>query len=117
MLRVVEPFIAYGYPSRKTISNLIYKRGFGNLKKQRTPISDNAVIEKELGKFGITCVEDLIHEIVTVGPHFKQANNFLWPFKLNTPVGGWEGKKNPYQQGGAFGNREGYINDLVARML
>ncbi|RZC71234.1 hypothetical protein C5167_034413 [Papaver somniferum] len=24
-----------------------------------------------LGKYGIICIEDLIHEIMTVGPHFK----------------------------------------------
>ena len=33
MLRRVEPFIAYGYPSRKTISNLIYKRGYVSVNK------------------------------------------------------------------------------------
>lgn len=39
---------------------------------------------------GIICVEDLIHEIYTVGPAFKQANNFLWPFKLSSAkVGCW----------------------------
>jgi hypothetical protein len=30
-----------------------------------------------LGKHNIICVEDLVHEIMTVGPHFKEANNFL----------------------------------------
>ncbi len=42
-----------------------------------------------LGKYGIICVEDLIHEIFTVGPHFKQASNFLWPVKLSAPRGAW----------------------------
>ena len=32
------------------------------------------------GKDGITCMEDLIHEIYTVGPKFRQANRFLWPY-------------------------------------
>jgi large subunit ribosomal protein L7e len=36
-----------------------------------------------LGKENIICMEDLIHEIYTVGPAFKQASNFLFPFKLN----------------------------------
>lgn len=43
--------------------------------------------QQALGKFGIICIEDLIHEIVTVGPSFKQASNFLWPFKLSAPRG------------------------------
>ena len=92
MLRLVEPFIAYGYPNLKTVKELIFKRGFGKVNKQRIPISDNSVVEGVLGSKGIVCVEDLIHEIVTVGPHFKEANNFLWPFKLSNPTGGFKQK-------------------------
>merc|ERR1712083_1278632 len=40
------------------------------------------------GTVNLKSVEDLIHEIMTVGPNFKYATNFLWPFKLNTPTGG-----------------------------
>lgn len=35
-----------------------------------------------LGRSNIICTEDLIHEIFTVGPKFKYASNFLWPFKV-----------------------------------
>ncbi|KAH1038689.1 hypothetical protein J1N35_040432, partial [Gossypium stocksii] len=35
-----------------------------------------------LGKFNIICVKDLIYEIMIVRPHFKEANNFFWPFNL-----------------------------------
>jgi 60S ribosomal protein uL30 len=80
-------------------------------------LTDNSLIEEQLKKYNIICVEDLIHEIVNCGPNFKQANNFLWPFKLNSPKDGWEKKRHPYQNGGAFGNREEYINELVRRML
>ena len=70
-----------------------------------------------LGQYGIICVEDLIHEIYTWGPHFKQANNFLWPFKLSPPRGGFNTKKKSFVQGGDWGNRENLINDLVKRMI
>merc|ERR1719469_1577383 len=53
MIRKVEPYITYGYPTRSTVQNLIY-------------------------------------EIWTVGDKFKQANNFFWPFKLNSPAKGFE---------------------------
>jgi hypothetical protein len=43
------------------------------------------VIEQSLGKFNIICVEDLIHEIFTVGP--------------NTPTGGWRKKTNHFVEG------------------
>lgn len=69
-----------------------------------------------LGKHEIICVEDLIHEIMTVGPHFKEANNFLWPFKLKAPLGGLKKKRNHYVEGGDAGNREDYINELIRRM-
>lgn len=52
---------------------LIYKRGYGKVNKQRIPITNNGVIESVLGKHDILCVEDLIHEITTAGPNFKQV--------------------------------------------
>ncbi len=78
MLRLVEPYVTYGYLTRETISKLIYKRGYMKENGFRIPIENNEQIEKNLGKYGIICIEDLIHEIATVGPHFKEANSFLW---------------------------------------
>ena len=89
MLRLVEPYIAYGYdlyivgwiwywflvsePNLKSVRELIYKRGYGKVDKQRIPLANNAVIEEALGKFDILCVEDLVHEILSAGPNFKQV--------------------------------------------
>ena len=102
----------------KTVRELIYKRGFAKVNGQRIPISSNEVIEQSLGKYGIQCVEDLVHEINTVGPSFKQAANFLWPFKLSNPTGGFKGKKAVhFVQNGEAGNREDKINALVKRMI
>ena len=118
MLRRVEPYITYGYPSQRTIAKLIYKRGYGKVNGSRIPLTDNAIVENTLGKkHGISSVEDLIHEITTVGAHFKEANNFLWPFKLNSPRKGFAEKRHPYHNGGVWGNREEQINELVRRML
>jgi len=116
MLRLVEPYITYGPPNLKTVTELIYKRGFGKVNKQRIPLTDNSIIEKALGKYNIICVEDLIHEIYTCGPAFKQANNFLWPFQLSSPLGGLTKKGKHFTEGGDFGNREEEINKLVRRM-
>uniref|UniRef100_A0A2N9G3U4 Ribosomal protein L30 ferredoxin-like fold domain-containing protein n=1 Tax=Fagus sylvatica TaxID=28930 RepID=A0A2N9G3U4_FAGSY len=116
MLHRVEPYVTFGYPNLKSIRELIYKRGYGKLNKQRTALTDNSIVEQALGKHGIICVEDLIHEILNVGPHFKEANNFLWPFKLKAPLGGLKKKRNHYVEGGDAGNREDYINELIRRM-
>ncbi|KAK7293952.1 hypothetical protein RJT34_16834 [Clitoria ternatea] len=116
MLHRVEPYVTYGYPNLKSVRELIYKRGYGKLNKQRIALTDNSIIEQALGKYGIISTEDLIHEIITVGPHFKEANNFLWPFKLKAPLGGLKKKRNHYVEGGDAGNRENYINELIRRM-
>ena len=105
----------------------MYKRGHGKVNGQRIPFTDNAVIEGSLGSLGIQSIEDLIHEIYSVGPYFKrafkenlknlfQANNFFWPFKLSTPTGGYRRVNNHFVEGGDFGNREDKINNLVRRM-
>jgi len=117
MLRICEPFITWGTPNLKSVRELIYKRGFVKKDGNRTAITSNDIIEEKLGKFGIICVEDLIHEIVTVGPNFKYATNFLWPFKLNTPTGGWRKKTNHFVEGGDFGCREDFINPLLHKMV
>lgn len=94
MLRLVEPYVAYGYassfiilfalynplysePNLKSVRELIYKRGYGKVNKQRIPLSNNSVIEETLGKYDILSVEDLVHEIFTAGPNFKQVRRRL----------------------------------------
>lgn len=117
MLRIVEPLVTYGYPNLKTIRELIYKRGYAKVQKQRLPLDDNAIIEAHLSSYGIVCMEDLIHEIFTVGPNFKQASNFLWPFKLSNPTGGFRTRKfKHFIEGGDLGNREEHINTLIRQM-
>ena len=90
MLRLVEPYVTYGCafytcghesilteivsePNLKSVRELIYKRGYGKVNRQRVPLSNNQVIEEALGKYDILSVEDLVHEIFTAGPNFKQV--------------------------------------------
>merc|ERR1712205_90790 len=117
MLKRVEPYLSYGYPTLKSVRDLLYKRGFGKVNKNRIALKDNSVIEGSLGKYGIKSMEDLVHEIYTVGPHFREANNFLWPFKLRPAKGGQPKKRKGYCEGGQAGNREENMNALIQRML
>eukprot|EP00069_Balaena_mysticetus_P003799 bmy_16914T0 len=71
MLRIVEPYIAWRYPDLKSVNELIYKRGYGKINKQRIALTDNVLIAPSLGKYGIICMEDLIHEIYTVGKRLR----------------------------------------------
>merc|ERR1711907_578683 len=117
MLKRVEPYLSYGYPTLKSVRDLLYKRGVGKVNKNRIALKDNSVIEGSLGKYGIKSMEDLVHEIYTVGPHFREANNFLWPFKLRPAKGGQPKKRKGYCEGGQAGNREENMNALIQRML
>lgn len=71
---------------------------------------------QELGKYGILCMEDIVHEIANVGPHFKEVTSFLWPFTLNNPEGGLQKTKRLFKDGGETGNREDDINKLIDKM-
>lgn len=118
MLRLVEPFIAYGYPSLKSVKDIIYKRGFAKVSGQRVPLSSNEVIKAGLGHLGFECIEDVIHEIFTVGPRFKEVSNFLWPVKLSSPSGGFRGKMlNHFNEGGACGQQGSKVNLLIKKMI
>lgn len=55
MLNLVNPYVTYGEVNLKAIRELVYKRGYAKVDGQRIPITDNAIIEKQLGKFGIIC--------------------------------------------------------------
>merc|ERR1712098_1026766 len=116
MLRYVAPYVTFGYPNLKSVRELIYKRGFGKVNKCRIPLTDNEIIQGALGEQGINGMEELIHEIYTVGPNFKQANNFLWPFKLSSPLGGMRKKTTHFVEGGDHGNREEFINRFIRKM-
>ncbi|KAB0369562.1 hypothetical protein FD755_018555 [Muntiacus reevesi] len=98
MLRIVEPYLAWGYPNLKSVNELIYKRGYGKINKKRVALTDNALIAQSLGKYGIICMEDLIHEIYTVGKR------------------GMKKKTTHFVEGGDAGNREDQINRLIRRM-
>jgi large subunit ribosomal protein L7e len=117
MLRRVEPYVAYGYPSVALVRELILKNGFACINGQRIPLTCNEVVYAALNHLGIQSVEDLAHEIYSCGPNFPAANKFLWPFKLNQPVKGFRSVRRHYVEGGDYGNREHLIDDLVKRMI
>jgi large subunit ribosomal protein L7e len=94
------------YPNLKSVNELICKRGYSKINKKQIALTDNSLIFPSLGKFGITSMWDLILEICTIGKHFKEANNFLWPFKLSSSQGGMKKKPTHLVEGGDAGNRK-----------
>merc|ERR1719420_900679 len=118
MLKLVEPWIAYGYPSVTTIKKLVCKRGYLKIDRQRIPLVSNDQVENLLGDYDIKSVACMINELNTCGPNFTNVSSALWPFKLSAPKGGYRGKKRiHFIEGGTFGNHEAYINQFVANMI
>merc|ERR1711909_114328 len=117
MIRICEPFITWGYPNLKTVKNLMYKRGYAKIGGRPVPLNSNNLVEDNLGKSGMICIEDMVHEVFTVGPNFHKATSFLWPFKLNKPPGGWREKRTKFVEGGDLGNREEKINEILDKMI
>uniref|UniRef100_H0XWV2 Ribosomal protein L7 n=1 Tax=Otolemur garnettii TaxID=30611 RepID=H0XWV2_OTOGA len=106
MLRIVEQYLAWGYPNLKSVNELIYKCGYGKISKKRIALTDNSLIAQSLGKYGTIFMEDLIHKIYTVGKRFKEAKT---SFLLSFPWGGMK-KRTHFVEGGDAANREDQIN-------
>ncbi|XP_075511096.1 large ribosomal subunit protein uL30z-like [Primulina tabacum] len=116
ILQKVEPYVTYGYPNLKSVKDLIYKKGVVKVGKQRIPLTDNNIVEQELGQNNIICIEDIVSEIANVGTHFKAVTNFLRPFVLNNPDKALSGRKKRFKDGGDSGNRGDLINELLGKM-
>lgn len=118
MLKVIEPYVAFGYPTVRSVRALLLKRGYAKIGHRRVAITSNELISKHLGKIGVYTLDDLVHEIVTVGKRFAKCNRFLWPFKMNSPRGGYgKSKLRHFVEGGSAGNRMGRINRLIRQCL
>ena len=117
MLRLVEPYIAYGYPSLKTVRALVYKRGHLKVNGQRVKINTNKLVKDKFNNEDVVCVEDIVNQVYTSGKHFRAVTNGLWPFKLAPPKGGMRQKRRHFIEGGDYGNRDTLINRFLARCI
>lgn len=68
------------------------------------------------GKNGIICLEDLIHEIYSVGKGFRAANNFLLPFKLSVARHAARDKAGLLKDLGNPGFRGTDINSIIRQL-
>lgn len=116
-LTLIKPFIVYGKPSLKSITTLIKTRAYCNSNGEVVPLKDNTIVEKELGNYGIICIDDIIHEISTIGPHFNEVTAFLTPFDMNKSTDKLEKNllhKDNIGKGGFKGEK---IDEIIELML
>ncbi|KAG7265257.1 hypothetical protein CRUP_022692 [Coryphaenoides rupestris] len=113
-LTIVSPA---GFPNLKSVRELILKRGQTKIRKPAgSPSPDNTLIEQHLGKHGIICLEDLIHEIFSVGKNFRVANCFLRPFNLSVARHAARDKGGVMKDIGGPGFRGPEVNGIVRQL-
>lgn len=83
LLKMVEPYVTFGYPTIQTVRDLIFKHGFLRIDGKRTAINSNKLIEDHLGEYGCICIEDIVHDLFTVSDNFKQVRSLLLPFAVS----------------------------------
>uniref|UniRef100_A0A2K5Y582 Ribosomal protein L30 ferredoxin-like fold domain-containing protein n=1 Tax=Mandrillus leucophaeus TaxID=9568 RepID=A0A2K5Y582_MANLE len=115
MLHTVETYVTWAFPNLKSVRELIFKRGQAKVKNKIIPLTDNTVIEEHLGKFGVICLEDLIHEIACPGKHF-QISWFLSPFHLSVAHHATKDRVGFRKEIGTPGYRGEHINQLSRQL-
>lgn len=83
LLKLVEPYVVFGYPTIQTVRDLIFKHGFLRINGKRTAINSNKLIEEHLGQYGCICIEDIVHDLFTVSNNFKNVRSLLLPFSVS----------------------------------
>jgi large subunit ribosomal protein L7e len=117
-LHLVEPWVVYGKPSEGIVKDLLERKSFGNVRGEKTPLSDNTILERELGnEHGILCMEDMVHELNTAGDSFNAVSKFLWPFPLSSIHSKFEKEKLALKQGKDYGDKGEAIDDYIKMML
>ncbi|OBS58421.1 hypothetical protein A6R68_10457 [Neotoma lepida] len=116
MLRTVEPYVTWGFPNLKSVRELILKRGQAKINNKTVPLTDNTVIEEHLGRFGVICLEDLIHEIAFPGKHFQEISSFLCPFHLSVARHATKNRVGFLKEMGSPGYRGERINQLIRQL-
>ena len=51
--RIVKSYIAWEYPNLKPVNEMFYKHGYGKIHKKCLAFTDNVLIARPLGKYGI----------------------------------------------------------------
>jgi len=118
LLKTCEPYVTWGAPDVRTIRELITKRGFADKNGKKMILNSNAAVEEAFGDVDMLAIEDLISELVTIGPNFDKVQKFLAAFQLASAGGGMKkaDQVRSFSKGGCNGDRGEKINELIRKM-
>lgn len=117
MIELIDNYITWGYISKTKIEDLLRKRGSINAGNNEVNELDNVNIENSLGKYGIICIEDLIHELSFKTENSKVVLDYLGYFKLAENDEGFQKVNLCFDKGGSTGFRGSKINILLNKMI
>ena len=120
LLHLVTPYVLYGIPSVETVGDLVRRRGFCRLEGKRVQISDNNIIERELGDVGLICLEDLIavlSEENADAATFGRVSKFLWPFRMGARKSKFQRRMLDLKDGKLYGDQGELMNGYIREML
>lgn len=116
MLKVAKDYIAYGSCNYETLRKLVYSRGFGKINGSKVKLNNESIEDAFEGKY--KCVEELVDVIYNGKEDITKVCNFLYPFGLAAPAGGFRGRKaKDFVMGGSTNNHMELIGELLERML
>lgn len=117
-LHLVEPWVVYGKPADGLVGDLMERKSFGIVNGEMIPLSDNTIIENALGnEHGMICMEDLVHELTSVGEAFDAVAKFLRPFPLSATRSRFDKRLLSVKQGKDYGDRGEEIDEFIKQML
>lgn len=110
MLKKTENYITFGEIDKKTLQTLLEKRA-------RLP-GNKKPTKKELEKIGVKNFEELAEKAIK-NKKILEKIGLKKVFRLRPPKKGFERKgiKRAFTEGGALGDRESKINNLILRMV
>lgn len=117
MLQNAKDYIAFGHISYELLRKLVYSRGYGKINGEKVNLSNENIEDFFEGRF--KCVEELCNVIYSGKPEIKEVLNFLCPFKLCPPRGGFPNghKKKSFVQGGSSNDHKDLLGRLLERMI
>ncbi|ORD94507.1 RL7 [Enterospora canceri] len=117
MLQISKDYIAYGTVDYQMLRKLVYNRGCGKIGNSRVKLTNEVIEDAFDGKY--RCIEELLYSVYSGSEDMKMILNFIVPIKLNCPRGGFcAGRKlRSFVQGGASGNHEELLCNLLEKMI
>eukprot|EP00392_Amoebophrya_sp_AT5.2_P008566 g8594.t1 len=117
-LKLVQPFVYWGYPTFKTVNDLLHKKALFQTKNgEKVLLTNNALVEEHLGDCGVLCVEDMVNTIYKNEGTFSAVTNRLSAIRLGDYTKRFAEGFQPEFKKHHFGFLDRKVNDIIEEVL